>query len=210
MVVTSEQSLRRRQPVQERSRLRVARILNAASELVEAEGEAAATTRAIAERAGVPVATVYQFFPNREAILREILLDQLEQRDAAGIAILSSLTPSTLAEAVGAMFEFHRQYLIAHRNMAALFYTSRMSGLLEDPGAMRAEFAEAVHNALIEWNLLRADTDPLVTSLTVELGAHLLSLAHHAEPDRVDTILDEGKLALTRYLEAYTATAEAP
>src|SRR5688572_2916691 len=68
----------RRQPVQARSQARVERILAAATALVEDDGVDAATTRAIAARAGVPVATLYQFFADRDAVLDEVLRRALE------------------------------------------------------------------------------------------------------------------------------------
>lgn len=201
--VATHNALRRRQPVQERSRKRVARMLSAALELLEAGGEEAVTTRAIAERADIPVATVYQFFPNRDAMLQEILADLLDRRDAEGSLVLAALSPSSLGEVIHALFEFHREYLDTHSHMATLFYLSRSSGLIADPQQRRARFAEALHSALIEWRLLRADTDPLVTTMAVELGDHVLELSHRAGPGRDHAVLTEGERALTRYLQTY-------
>jgi AcrR family transcriptional regulator len=50
-------------------------ILEATAQLIEGEGEA--STNRIAERAGVSIGTLYQYFPNREAILH--LLAEKEQ-----------------------------------------------------------------------------------------------------------------------------------
>lgn len=73
----------RREPQQARSRERVARILAAAAKLVERGGVAAANTNAIAEQAGLPVGTLYQFFPNRDAVLKALMQSQLEKFDQA-------------------------------------------------------------------------------------------------------------------------------
>ena len=59
----------RRVPSQQRSRLRVEAILDAAERLVLTEGVEALTTRAIATEAGVPVASLYQYFGDKEAVL---------------------------------------------------------------------------------------------------------------------------------------------
>ncbi|WP_234706235.1 TetR/AcrR family transcriptional regulator [Mycolicibacterium setense] len=203
--VVTHKPLRRRQPVQERSRRRVERIRAAALELLETQGVDAVTTRAIAHRADVPVATVYQFFPNRDAILQEIVSDHLDRRDAEGAAILAALVPTSLAEVTHEIFEFHYEHLRNHPHLVNLHYASLASGLIADPRARRAEFANALHSALLRWGLLREGTDPLVTMVAVEMGDRLLQMAFHAGPDKDRAILTEAEQALTQYLQAYAA-----
>ncbi|MEM8531032.1 MAG: TetR/AcrR family transcriptional regulator [Chloroflexota bacterium] len=59
----------RRSPTQERSRFTVEAILDAAVQVFEHHGYAAGTTARIAERAGVSVGSLYQYFPNKDAVL---------------------------------------------------------------------------------------------------------------------------------------------
>ena len=59
----------RRQPQQARGQARVEAILDAAEALYAEIGAEATTTNAIAARAAASVGSVYQFFPNKEAIL---------------------------------------------------------------------------------------------------------------------------------------------
>ena len=196
-----DRPLRRRFPVQERSRVRVERILAAASELLETQGSAAVTTRAIAARAGVPVATLYQFFANREAVIEELLLRDIDRRDEEMAGRLAQLDVSSIAEAVEKIFELHRQNYRAHPEVVALYYAGRGAGRLPDPDEHRARLASMVHRALIERGLLRADTDELVTQVAIELGDRAIELAHAKNPDGDPKVLAEGVLALTRYLE---------
>lgn len=59
----------RRQPQQERSHLRVERILDAAAAVIAEVGVEAATTNAIAAQAGTSIGSIYHFFPNKDAIV---------------------------------------------------------------------------------------------------------------------------------------------
>lgn len=178
----------------------------AAMDLLEADGADAVTTRAIAERADVPVATVYQFFPNRDAILSEILLEHLDQREAEGTAALGALAPTSLGEVIHALFDFHYERLRAHPQLVTLHYDSLARGLSADPRPRRAEFAGYLHSALLAWRLLRPDTDPLITAMAVEMGDRVLEMAHRTGPDGGRAVLTEGARALTAYLQTYAAS----
>jgi AcrR family transcriptional regulator len=58
----------RKQPLQERSRETVAVILEAAARILEDCGLEGYNTNAVAERGGVSVGSVYQYFPNKDAL----------------------------------------------------------------------------------------------------------------------------------------------
>jgi AcrR family transcriptional regulator len=59
----------RKYAIQERSKLTVESILEAAIQVFEQHGYAKGTTARIAERAGVSVGSVYQYFPNKDSIV---------------------------------------------------------------------------------------------------------------------------------------------
>ena len=72
-----------RQPRQARSQGRVNQILDVAEQMFIAEGYNATTTNAIAARAKVPIGSLYQFFPDKAAILQALALrytEMLHQR----------------------------------------------------------------------------------------------------------------------------------
>ena len=54
----------RKSPAQSRSRATVEAILDAAAHILVTQGFAAASTNRIAEKAGVSIGSLYQYFPN--------------------------------------------------------------------------------------------------------------------------------------------------
>ncbi|HWF30365.1 MAG TPA: TetR/AcrR family transcriptional regulator [Mycobacterium sp.] len=64
---------RRKQPKQERAALTRQRILDAAARVFAEYGYTAGTTNRIAERAGVSIGSLYQYFPNKDAVLRALM-----------------------------------------------------------------------------------------------------------------------------------------
>ena len=66
----------RRQPRQARSRVTRAAIFEAAAQILEREGEARFTTNRVAERAGVSVGTLYQYFSSKHAILAALAREE--------------------------------------------------------------------------------------------------------------------------------------
>jgi AcrR family transcriptional regulator len=71
----------RKAPRQRRSAATVDAILEAAAHILEREGLAALTTNRVAERAGASIGSLYQYFPNKEAILAALI-----RRERAALA----------------------------------------------------------------------------------------------------------------------------
>ncbi|MFN3512859.1 MAG: TetR/AcrR family transcriptional regulator [Phenylobacterium sp.] len=59
----------RRRPKQARAQATIAAIFEATAQILETEGEARFTTNRIAERAGVSIGSLYQYFADKQAIL---------------------------------------------------------------------------------------------------------------------------------------------
>ncbi|MEU7219936.1 TetR/AcrR family transcriptional regulator [Nocardia iowensis] len=207
--MATERQHRRREPVQERSRERVERLLSAAQELVDEQGPEAVTTRAIAERAQLPVATLYQYFANREAVLGELALRIIDRLDEEFPQRLAALPATTLPEMVEQLLELHRQlYRGDYPALVTMYYEGHYTGDIADARPHRHRMAHMIHQAFITRGMLPATTDPLITELAVELGDRVVELAYRRTPGGDPVVLAEGTLALTRYLEAHTKTGD--
>lgn len=83
----------RKTPSQQRSRFTYDTILEAAARVFDAEGMSATTNR-IAERAGVSVGSLYQYFPNKQALLHELALRHIDQAEASFATALQQIRAS--------------------------------------------------------------------------------------------------------------------
>jgi AcrR family transcriptional regulator len=84
-----------RKPTQERARQRVADIRAAAVDLISEGGVEAVTTTDVAEKAGVPVGSIYQYFEDANDILRTVQSAFAAELVAACHDVLDSLPPDT-------------------------------------------------------------------------------------------------------------------
>jgi len=89
----------RRQPRQARALATRAAIFEAAAQILEAEGEAGFNTNRVAERAGVSIGTLYQYFASKQAILAAMAREEnarVRREIAQGIEA-GTLSPVRLA-----------------------------------------------------------------------------------------------------------------
>jgi AcrR family transcriptional regulator len=70
----------RRQPQQSRAQATVEAVLEATAQVLFSDGWEALSTNRIAKHAGVSVGSLYQYFPNKQAIVRELMSRYSEQQ----------------------------------------------------------------------------------------------------------------------------------
>jgi AcrR family transcriptional regulator len=111
----------RTQAKQVRSRETVEAIVEAAAQVFERYGYAAGTTNRIAERAGVSIGSLYQYFPGKDAILVELIRRHAREGAALLTPLLTELTETEapleqgLTRLVQAMVDLHRFAPRLHR-----------------------------------------------------------------------------------------------
>lgn len=77
--ISKDQKVRRRKPSQERALRKIELLLESATRIIDQKGLEGLTTNLIAETAGISIGTLYQYFPNKQAIIDT--LGQRELRD---------------------------------------------------------------------------------------------------------------------------------
>jgi len=101
----------RRTPRQERAHDTVQVIFEATARILQREGRAALNTNYIAECAGISVGTLYQYFPNKEAILVAMARNELANDEACVIKVLTEPhqdgEPDVVRRAIRVLISLH-------------------------------------------------------------------------------------------------------
>jgi AcrR family transcriptional regulator len=198
MTTTARQ---RREPVQERSRQTVTRILDAASEVIDEAGVEAATTRAIADRAGVSYPSLYRFFADREEILDRLLERHVANLDALELAAEGTWQIASIEDLIDRELDLHIAYYRAHPSVARLWFGGRSAQtVISRVREHIRELGERMREMLIATELIPADTDPRACLLLAELGDRILDLAFRDGPAPDPTIVELGRTALRAYV----------
>jgi AcrR family transcriptional regulator len=95
----------RKQPTQDRSRYLVETLLETTRRLLVQEGWETLSTNQVAQRAGVSVGSLYQYFPNREALLGELARRHLDQMGDAVQAAFADVAALSLPDGVKRLLE---------------------------------------------------------------------------------------------------------
>jgi AcrR family transcriptional regulator len=93
-------------------------ILEAAAQLLGSSGLSALTTNSVAERAGVSIGSLYQYFPNKDALMVALIARQQAQQSAQVIAAARALHGATMESAIvvlvrAAMQHHHENPILA-------------------------------------------------------------------------------------------------
>ncbi|MFI2643518.1 TetR family transcriptional regulator [Streptomyces sp. NPDC018610] len=203
----------RRAPVQRRSAERLTRILDACADLLDEVGYDALSTRAVAQRAGVPIGSVYRFFGNKRAMAdalaqrnferyTERVLERLEKTAGEPATGEGADAPAAggWRVAVDAVLD---EYLAMKRTAPGFSLVD--FGNQVPLGARRAEPNHRVARRLtqlLSGHLQREPDDDLrrVFLVAVETADTLVQLAFRVDPEGDERIIEETRELLRAYL----------
>ena len=198
----------RRVPIQERSRQRVADVLDAAARLVVDGGVEAVTTREIAHAAGVPIATLYQYFSDKESVLIAIAQRDMEEMDAEVAAAVAALEAPTVASVVRATMEAFVRVYHRRRAFVEIYLRGRANATLHRFGAEHnARLAASLREYAVEAGLAGPELTQQRARLAVEMGDRIFQLAYEHDDDGDAALVDEGIMLVTGYLERFATPA---
>jgi AcrR family transcriptional regulator len=166
----------RKRPSQSRSRALVDAIVEAGSSLLADKGWEALSLQQVATKAGVSPGSLYQYFPDKAALVAEITERQSQRELAFHLVRFSTMTPQTTLEEslrlmIRAILDFQRQEgALMRQTLAALQHLGRYEQL-----AARAREAVQVFRAVLEQHRHR-----LREGEDLELAVHVLANATHS------------------------------
>ncbi len=192
-------------PKQERGRKRVDKILDAASLVFAEVGYEAATTILIAERAETAVGSLYQFFPNKEAIAQALVARYVAAWQAQAESINLEAFPALTAQEMGDQFvEPLREFIRYNRDFQVLFASATTSKELAAMIRPVDEMMLARGGAALA--VMRPDLSAAERRRYGLIGMYIIKglLAAVAFSDELDldTVFDEMKVVLSRYMES--------
>jgi AcrR family transcriptional regulator len=207
-VRTPTTSPKRRVPRQERSRRRVEGLLDAAARLVVDRGVESLSTRDIAQAAGAPVASLYQYFADKDAVLLALAQRDMEEMDAQVVADLAGIEPLTVETLVRTtMLAFVSVY---HRRRAfvEIYLRGRSNAAVERFGREHnARVAESLLAYAVDAGLARPELTLAMATLAVEVGDRVFQLAFEHDADGDPVLIEEGITMVTSYLQRYATPA---
>ncbi len=198
----------RRTPVQRRSRERFERIVRAAEELLVSRGVEALSTREVAHRADIPVATLYQYFADRDAIIFALIERHVTSMDARIASALGSLEIYSIRSVVETTIAAYREAYSDRQSYVVLWFQGRLSADIAAYIRERDDnLADQFHRFAITTGLLRPDVDPLVLRLCFEIADRFLEVAYRHDVAGDDRVVKEGVELIVSHLERYATSA---
>jgi AcrR family transcriptional regulator len=201
----------RRTPVQSRSQQTVARILDAASSLLENTPLDDVTTTRVAAQAGVSIGGLYRFFPDKQSIIDAVAVRHVHQFRLsleenvvkvleAQLADLESFDPAVVLDSV---VDAYVQYLDAHPDFRTISFGRHISAATREREASpNVGLPALLKNFMLErLGIPNSPELDLMLRVVSEAGERLIAYAYE-QPSREerDRIVAEMKKMLAGYL----------
>jgi AcrR family transcriptional regulator len=194
----------RTMPRQRRAIERRRAILDATLALLDESGVDALTTSLIATRAGVPVASVYGYFPNKMAIIAELMRESMEDVDSRLEGLLPAApdpggVAATIDRAIDTILASYRarparqRLFAAARGAAALYPVVRASD-----ARMTTSVAAALHSVRPDWPAVR--TRAVAQTVVQTFTALQDGVLACADPALFEALVAEWRFLVKAYL----------
>ncbi|TIR66141.1 MAG: TetR/AcrR family transcriptional regulator [Mesorhizobium sp.] len=198
-----EIAMPRRAPTQQRSRERVERLLAAAAALIAEQGSDAMRMGEVAERAGVSIGSLYQFFPDKRAIVWALAERYTAESQACISAALKDVSDAEgLKQAFSELVDLYYGMFLAEPVMRDIW-----SGTQADKALRELELADSRANARFLVAVLKrlrpgADTVAMETAalLVWQMGEAVMRLAISVDREEGDRLVAAYKRMALREL----------
>jgi AcrR family transcriptional regulator len=200
-------SAMRRKPQQNRSKERVNQILDVTEQMLIEVGNKDLTTRAIAVRCGIPVGSLYQFFPDKDAIILALAERYNKQiTDLFRQLHIHQIDSLSLSEYVELLIDTFNQFCIDHVGYQAMFTQIQelIPELLKKDVDLNVHLVGELGNFLLERKPELGETKVrLIALVLVEVVSTLLWVSFEQEPTFRKELISETKFLVLTYLQQF-------
>jgi len=191
----------RKQPVQQRSAKRVEQMLEACAALIDELGYDGVTTTLIAERAGVAVGSLYQFFPDKRAVVQALTKRHLDHFTREIEEQLDWQRLEHWWEGVDKIIDI---YVEMYRNIAG-FSRVRFGDVIdlrfiEDGRDNNTVITEQIARVIAAKNNIPVETLYKQITVACDIGDAILALAFRRKLFPEDEMIVEAKRVVRDYL----------
>jgi AcrR family transcriptional regulator len=199
----------RRVPVQRRSRERVEEILKAAAELLGEGGVEALTTRSLAAHTGIPVASIYRYFDNRDAIVAAYLDRQLAEIEASVTRALRDVNRVTFRSLAQATALAHMRHHQTHPEGVPVWFGGRLNPAVDERVRALDARTAASFRAAVRGTGMTEGVPDFVAELLVRLFDRMFEFVFVAEraPREQEAIVLTFVDMISSYMERYATPA---
>jgi AcrR family transcriptional regulator len=192
----------RRTPQQARSREKLRRLLDAADELLALEGASALNTVRIAEVADMSVASLYRYFPDKEAFAEALALRYWRELADLVEHVAEAAEREPLADPLAAALDALAAGFRARPGFLALWYSDLRTERVRDvTRATRHNVGDSVQRIIaVHWPDSTPELRRVVAGMSVLIGDGLLREAFRLNRDGDPLVLSEGRHALHCYV----------
>jgi len=202
----------RRTPQQARSKARLARVLEAAERVLVAEGVEALTTTRVAAEAKVSVGSLYQYLPDREAIIDALAAGYFAKLEATMDGFVQAATERRWDDPVGMLVDAYAAIYRTEHGFRALWFGSGMTERTRTADREhKRRMADGIRRILLALDVARDDRALARSCHAAVLAADALAQEAFRRDTEGDAgLLDEAKVMLRGYLAAIAGRYQGP
>lgn len=194
--------LPRRTPQQARGERRVSELLDATAHVIAAVGYDAATMSAIADRAGAPIGSLYQFFPNKPSIVQALRTQYVQKFEETWVPLEIEAATMDLQGLVRRLIESTIRF--ADENPAFLALLDAPSST-RTPAAIRKIIKERLAACLRACQPQLSQRKALeLATVTLQMLKAMNQLYAEVSPQEKRGVVHEFRIAVLSYLNVRT------
>jgi AcrR family transcriptional regulator len=176
-------------------------MLDSCAELIDELGYDGVTTTLIAERAGVAVGSLYQFFPDKRAVVQSLTERNLDRFMTGVLAKLDEAHLEHWWDAADVVFDVYVQLFREVRGFSQIRFGDIVDmRLMDEQRDNNTVIADRLAELIVDRFAIDAEQVRMPLAVAVECADGILNLAFRRKLYDVDTVVAEARKIVRGYL----------